>query len=155
MDRKCGREREGMSCSKELQGGIKPGDAAVGAQPLYMGQPLHQLSYQDSPVSLKLKFLALVDVMCLCGVVSCFLSCFNHRQNIEKWTEPPWHHSLVSPLLLWSFRFGNIADTILVLGIGSDLPYLNEWVNLDTICMQPVASAVIRLATPLIIPNLI
>ncbi len=43
-----GGEREGMTCSKGLQGGIKPVVAAAGTQPPYMRRPLNQRSYQTT-----------------------------------------------------------------------------------------------------------
>ncbi len=39
-----GEVREGITCSKGPQGGIKPGEAVARTQPLYMGHQLSQLS---------------------------------------------------------------------------------------------------------------
>ncbi len=43
-----GDEIEGMTSSKGPQGGIEPRFAAARTQPLCIGRPLHQLSYQGT-----------------------------------------------------------------------------------------------------------
>ncbi len=83
--RKWGRQE--MTCSKEPQGGIKPGTTAASTQPLYIADPHYPPSHHRAPSICKtltpescwVQFRSVRDCCAHCHKIMCLWDCYEIR----------------------------------------------------------------------------
>lgn len=77
---------------------------------ILMSLKLHTQLY-SSHGSLKLWFILPHDTLHLFREYMQHIICFVPWSVWKKWTEPPWHHSLVCGLRFWSLEFDMLLST--------------------------------------------